>query len=135
MEKQRVELHDNIDRDIINYYFNNGYLSIEFFFLRNGKLIGHNNKIVPVLDDYINELEYYIALFYNKHEIPKEVLITSDVNLNILSDIVKTKFVTTTKGNKKKLLDMAYRNAKLNLENKLTILEKESLNSSGANKE
>ena len=135
MEKQRVELHDNIDRDIINYYFNNGYLSIEFFFLRNGKLIGHNNKIVPVLDDYINELEYYIALFYNKHEIPKEVLITNDVNVDILSDIVKTKFVTFTKGNKKKLLDMAYKNAKLNLENKLTTLEKESLNSSGANKE
>ena len=135
MEKQRVELHDNIDRDIINYYFNNGYLSIEFFFLRNGKLIGHNNKIVPVLDDYINELEYYIALFYNKHEIPKEVLITNDVNVDILSDIVKTKFVTSTKGNKKKLLDMAYKNAKLNLENKLTTLEKESLNSSGANKE
>ena len=135
MEKQRVELHDSVDRDIINYYFNNGYLSIEFFFLRNGKLIGHNNKIVPVVDDYISELEYYIALFYNKHEIPKEILVNGDLNLEILSNIVSTKFITSTKGNKKKLLDMAYSNAKLNLENKLTLLEKESLNSSGANKE
>jgi len=135
MEKQRVELHDNINRDIINYYFDNGYLSIEFFFLRNGKLIGHNNKIVPVMEDYINELEYYIALFYNKHEIPKEILINSDMNLNILSDIVGTKFVTSTKGNKRKLLDMAYKNAKLNLENKLTILESDSLRSSVANEE
>ena len=135
MEKQRVELHDNIDRDIINYYFNNGYLSIEFFFLRNGKLIGHNNKIVPVMEDYISELEYYIVLFYNKHEIPKEILINEDVNINLLNDIIDTKFIISKRGSKKKLLDMAYKNAKMNLENKLTILENDSLRTSGSNQE
>lgn len=135
MERQRVELHDNIDRDIVNYYFNNGYLSIEFFFLRNGKLIGHNNKIIPVMEDYISELEYYIALYYNKHEIPKEVLISSDINIELLSTMIDTKFVTSKKGSKKKLLDMAYKNAKLNLENKLTMLEHNEDRSVGANKE
>ena len=135
MERQRVELHDNIDRDIINYYFNNGYLSIEIFFLRNGKLIGHNNKIVPVMEDYISELEYYIALYYNKHELPKEVLIPEDLNMELLSNMINTKFVTSKKGSKKKLLDMTYKNAKLNLENKLTLFEHNNLRSSGANKE
>ena len=135
MEKQRVELHDNINRDIINYYFDNGYLSIEIFFLRNGKLIGHKNKIVPVMEDYISELEYYIALYYNKHEIPKEVLINSDVDTKLLSNMLNIKFVTSTKGNKKKLLDLSYKNAKLNLENKLTMLKSEALKTSGSNKE
>ncbi len=135
MEKQRVELHDNIDRDIINYYFNNGYLSIEFFFLRNGKLIGHTNKIVPVMEDYIGELEYYIALYYNKHEIPKEILISEDINLELLSTMIDTKFVTSKKGNKKKLLDMAYKNAKLNLENKMSMFLNDEDRSIGANKE
>ena len=135
MEKQRVELHDTIDRDIINYYFDKGYLCIEFFFLRNGKLIGHNNKIMPVMEDYMSELEYYIALYYNKHEIPKEVLISESVNIELLNSMIDTKFQYAIKGNKKKLLDMAYKNAKLNLENKFSLLEKESLNSSGANKE
>lgn len=135
MERQRVELHDNVDRDIINYYFNNGYLSIEFFFLRNGKLIGHTNKIVPVMEDYISELEYYIALYYNKHEIPKEVLISEDINLELLSTMIDTKFVTSKKGNKKKLLDMAYKNAKLNLENKMSMFINDEDRSIGANKE
>ena len=135
MEKQRVELHDNINRDIINYYFDNGYLSIEIFFLRNGKLIGHKNKIVPVMEDYISELEYYIALYYNKHEIPKEVLINSDIDAKLLSNMLNIKFVTSTKGNKKKLLDLSYKNAKLNLENKLTMLKSEALKTSGSNKE
>ncbi len=135
MEKQRVELHDNINRDIINYYFDNGYLSIEIFFLRNGKLIGHKNKIVPVMEDYISELEYYIVLYYNKHEIPKEVLINSDIDTKLLSNMLNIKFVTSTKGNKKKLLDLSYKNAKLNLENKLTMLKSEALKTSGSNKE
>ena len=135
MEKQRVELHDNIDRDIINYYFDNGYLSIEIFYLRNGKLIGHNNKIIPVMEDYISELEYFIVLYYNKHEIPKEILINDNINIEILNNILNTKFITSKKGNKKKLLDMAYNNAKLNLKNKLTLLEKESISTNGANKD
>ena len=135
MEKQRVELHENINRDVINYYFDNGYLSIEIFFLRNGKLIGHKNKIVPVMEDYISELEYYIALYYNKHEIPKEVLINSDIDTKLLSNMLNIKFVTSTKGNKKKLLDLSYKNAKLNLENKLTMLKSEALKTSGSNKE
>lgn len=135
MEKQRVELHDNIDRDIINYYFDNGYLSVEIFYLRNGKLIGHNNKIIPVMEDYISELEYFIVLYYNKHEIPKEILINDNINTEILNNILNTKFITSKKGNKKKLLDMAYNNAKLNLKNKLTLLEKESISTNGANKD
>lgn len=135
MERQRVELHDNVDRDIINYYFNNGYLSIEFFFLRNGKLIGHTNKIVPVMEDYISELEYYIALYYNKHEIPKEVLISEDINIDLLSTMIESKFVTSKKGNKKKLLDMAYKNAKLNLENKMSMFLNDEDRSIGANRE
>jgi len=135
MERQRVELHDNVDRDIINYYFDKGYLSIEILFIRNGKLIGHKNNIVPVMDDYISELEYYIALFYNKHEIPKRILINKDINIDLLSDMINAKFETSIKGNKKKLLDMAYNNAKISLENKISELERKSITSSGANEE
>ena len=135
MEKQKVELHDNINRDIINYYFDKGYLSIEIFFLRNGKLIGHENKILPVMEDYISEIEYYIALFYNKHELPKEVLINSEIDTELLSSMFNTKFVYSSRGVKKKLLDMAYKNAKLSLENELSTLESKSTRTSGANNE
>ena len=135
MERQRVELHDNIDRDIINYYFDKGYLSIEILFIRNGKLIGHKNNIVPVMEDYVCELEYYIALYYNKHEIPKRILINKDVNIELLSNMINTKFEASIKGNKKKLLDMAYNNAKISLENKVSELERKSITSSGANED
>ena len=51
---QNVELSDNSDKDIFNYYYDNSYLSIVTFFIRIGKLVGINNKIIPIID-IINE--------------------------------------------------------------------------------
>ena len=135
LEKQKVELQDRVNRDIINYYFNNGYVSLEIFFVRNGKLVGHKNHIAPVTNNVIEELESYIAIFYSKNEIPKEIIINSDFNIEVLSGVIDTKFINVTKGKKKKLLDMAYKNAKINLENKLTMLQKEELRTEGSNEE
>jgi len=135
LEKQKVELQDRINRDVINYYFDNGYVSLEIFFIRNGKLVGHKNHIAPVTDNVLEELEIYIALFYSKHEVPKEIIINSDFNTEVLSGIIETKFITITKGKKKKLLDMAYNNAKINLENKLITFKREEERTEKSNEE
>ena len=39
LEKQKVELDDNYDRDIIGYYEKDNYLSINILFIRGGKLL------------------------------------------------------------------------------------------------
>ena len=138
MEKQKVELHDLINRDVIGYYYNNGYLSINIFYLRNGKLVGHKNSVFPCLNDDLSELdevEYYIANFYSKHEIPKEILVSSDLNKDILSQVIDTKFITPVKGIKKDLLNMANDNAKINYENKFKLIEKEEEKTTLANNE
>ena len=135
LEKQKVELQDRVNRDVINYYFDNGYVSLEIFFIRNGKLVGHKNHIAPVTDNVLEELEIYIALFYSKHEVPKEIIINKDFNTEVLSGIIETKFITITKGKKKKLLDMAYNNAKINLENKLITFKREEERTEKSNEE
>lgn len=135
MEKQKVELRDLVNRDIINYYFNNGFISVEIFFLRNGKLVGQKNKIMPVNDDYIDDIESFIALFYSKNEIPKEVICVDELNLDMLSDVVGTKFLTVTRGDKKKLLDLAKTNAKISLENNFETIQNNIKRTSGAHEE
>ena len=108
-----VELDDNINRDVINYYFDNGYISIVIFFIRNGKLVGNNYKIIPVINDIKETLEYYIASFYSKRNIvPKEVIVPEIIDTELLSNIINTKTIIVKKGPKKKLFDMAYNNAK-----------------------
>ena len=135
MEKQKVELHDYINRDVINYYFENGFISIQLFFIRNGKLVGQKNTIMPVNDEYIDDIETFIGLFYTKAEIPKEIIVPAELNLDVLSELLNTKVINVTKGNKKKLLDLARTNAKISLENNFETINREIMRTSGANEE
>ena len=124
-EKQRVELSDLINRDIISYYYNNGYLSIVIFFLRNGKLVGSYTDYQVLTQDVDNQVELFIANYYRTKETPKEILISKDLDGSLLKIILNTKVISPLKGEKKKLLDMANLNAKINLENHLKIIENE----------
>lgn len=135
LDKQKVELHDFVNRDVIAYYVDNGYLSIEILFIRNGKLLNHKNVIFPINLDIEDDVEYYIAKFYSKNEIPKEILIPDTLNIENLQSVVETNFVVPQKGVKKDLIKMAFDNAKLNLNNKFEEIQKDETRTSKANEE
>ena len=135
LSKQNVELHDFVDRDVIAYYVDNGYLSIEILFIRNGKLLNHKNEIFPINLDIIDDVEYYIAKFYSRNEIPKEILIPDDLNASALTSVINANIIIPQKGVKKDLIKMAYDNAKLNLENKFEEIKKDEQRTSSANEE
>ena len=124
-QKQKVELTDLVNRDVINYYINNGYISLEVFFLRGGKLVGNKNATYPITDDYVSEIENYIGQFYLKHEIPKEIIVPDELNINLLSALIDTKVIHVQKGKKKRLLDLVETNAKISLENKFEIIQRD----------
>ena len=118
-EKQKVQSNDFVNRDVVSYYFFKGYLSIEILFIRNGKLLGsHNNIIVPI-ESNEEEIVSYLYSFYQKHEVPKEIVIPMEIDDSMLSKLLDANFVKPIKGTKKKLLEIAYENAKITLENSL----------------
>ena len=135
LDKQKVELHDFVNRDVISYYVDNGYLSIEILFIRNGKLLNHKNDIFPISVDIEDEVEYYIAKFYSRNEIPKEILIPESLSVENIRSVVDTNIIVPQKGIKKDLIKMAYDNAKLNLDNRFEEIEKEDLRTSKSNEE
>ena len=135
LEKQKVELNPGENLDVINYAFINGFIAIEFLFVRNGKLVGNYTEIEPVTDEYLDEIEYYIALFYQKKEIPREIIIADELNEDNLSKVIETNFVKVSKGQKRKLLLMAKENAFINLNNNFKRIEQKQEKSSGANDE
>lgn len=112
LEKQKVELDDNLDRDIINYYEKNNYLSINMLFIRGGKLLDSSNNLFPMIDTLEEELTTFISKFYDKHTIkPKEVLVPDIIDKDLLKEVFNLNFITPKKGEKKKILDLAYDNA------------------------
>ena len=118
-EKQKVQSNDFVNRDVVAYYYYKGYLSIEILFIRSGKLLGSNNNILVPIETNEEEIISYLYSFYQKHEIPKEIIVPSEIDISLLEKLLSVTFVKPIKGNKKKLLSLSYENAKITLENSL----------------
>ena len=125
LKKQKIDLNDNYNFDLVNYYFDNNYLSIEIFFIRNGLLVGRHNEIISSLEDVNLEVEEYIIKFYEKSLLPKELLVPIDINKELLSDYFNIKVNTPERGKLKKLLDLALANAKEQMELRVETLKKD----------
>ncbi|MDD6271906.1 MAG: excinuclease ABC subunit UvrC [bacterium] len=120
---QNVELNDNSNKDIFNYYYDKSYVSIVVMFIRNGKLVGINNKIIPVINELNDTLEYYIVSFYRKSNLlPKEIIVPNNLNLSLLNEVLDAKVISVSRGDKKRLFDMAYNNAKLSYEKEIKLI-------------
>ncbi len=131
-----VELDDNINRDVINYYYENSYLSIVIFFIRNGKLVGNNYKIIPIINDIKDTLEYYISTFYSKSNIaPKEIIMPEIIDIEMMSNVLNTKVISVKRGPKKKLFDMAYNNAKEQYDKEIRLIYNNEKLTTDANEE
>lgn len=126
LAKQKVELHDYINRDVIGYYYDKGFISIEIFFIRNGKLLGNVNKTFPLVGEVKEDLELFIMDFYDNKEIPREIIVDEEVDKELLGEMLNTKIITPQKGKKKDLLKMADMNAKINLDNQMSLYLKET---------
>ena len=132
---QHVEISDMKDRDIINFYYDNSYVCIVVMFIRGGKLLGINSKIIPVMGELKDTIEFYIASFYRKNIVPKEVIVPSVVDIDLFKDVLDTKVSYVYRGNKKKLFDMAYSNAKLEYEKEIKLIYNNEELTTNANEE
>ncbi len=133
LDKQKITLQDLTNRDVVGTYFENGYISVQILFLRNGKIVGGHTDIFPVVEDFQSDMEQYLELFYARHEIPKEILVQSETETDILKTYFENKIVVPLKGQKKDLVNMANQNAKINFEQEFEILKKKEEQTEGAN--
>ena len=134
LARQKVEVDDNIDRDIFGYFEDKGMLSIQVLFIRGGKIVGRHSKITPIIDEVNDELNRYIVSFYEKGVLkPKEILVPSVVDSNIIESVLDVKVKAPQKGLKLKLVDMANENAKISLENEFEMIKRDEKKTSGAN--
>ncbi len=133
---QKVELKDNINRDIFGYFVDKGYISIQVFFIRNSKIIERHSKIFPLIENEDEELTRYIANFYDKGILkPKEILVPSITNIELLNDYLNINVKVPKKGEKLRLVEMANDNAKIALNEKFELIKKDEKRTIDANEE
>lgn len=122
--KQNVQFGDYKNRDILGYFIDKGYISIQLFFMREGKLLYHDFNLEPVGEDFEEDLIRFLVTYYQTHPEPYELLIPQDVDLELLTEILSCHVLQPQRGDKKSLVEMANKNAKEALEKKFLLKEK-----------
>ena len=125
-EKQKVDLDDKVNIDVVGYYSKDNYISIQILFIRGGKLLDRNRNIFPMIGDEEEELSNYLLNFYSKNvSNPKEILVPNNIDTNTFSELFNIKFITPVKGEKKKILSLAVDNARIYYEEQMTYIKRD----------
>lgn len=126
LRKQKIDLNKNYNFDLVNFYHDNNYLSIEIFFIRDGLLFGRHNEIIQTIALAEEEVLEYLIKFYDKGALPpKELYVPLELDENLLADYFNIKVTKPQKGKLKKLLDLAKENAKEQMELQEETLKKD----------
>ncbi len=113
LKRQKIDLNDNYNFDLINYYVDKNYLSIQIFFVRAGLLVGRDKNIISSDLNVEEQVLEYILKFYEKTGVlPKELLVPDEIDSKLLSEYLNIKVNVPKKGKLKNLLDLARDNAR-----------------------
>ena len=132
--KQRVMAKDLQNRDVFGYYVDKGWMCVQVFFVRQGKLIERDVNLFPYYNDPDEDFLTYVGQFYQdkSHLVPNEILIPQDIDEEAIKALVNTKVLKPQRGEKKQLVNLAIKNARVSLEQKFNLLEKSVEKTQGA---
>ncbi|EGQ7256118.1 excinuclease ABC subunit UvrC [Enterococcus faecalis] len=134
MTRQKMMNVDLIDRDVFGYAVDKGWMCVQVFFVRQGKLIERDVSIFPFYDDASEAFLTFIGQFYqeNEHFVPKEVLIPDDIDKESVEALLVTKVLQPQRGEKKKLVKLASKNAAVALNEKFDLIVRKQERTIGA---
>ena len=132
--KQRVMAKDLQNRDVFGYYVDKGWMCVQVFFVRQGKLIERDVNLFPYYNDPDEDFLTYIGQFYQEksHLKPNEILIPADIDEEAVQAMVDTKVLKPQRGEKKQLVNLAIKNARVSLQQKFDLLERSIEKTQGA---
>lgn len=134
MEKQTMTMNDFTDRDVFGYAVEKGWMCVQVFFVRQGKLIERDVSIFPVYKEPEEELLTFIGQFYGKsaHLKPREILLPPEVDAEIVKQLLDIAVYIPQRGKKKDLVNLAVKNAAASLKEKFQLIERQEQRTIGA---
>lgn len=127
MEKQKMMMTDLVDRDVFGYAVDKGWMCVQVFFIRQGKLIERDVSMFPIYQEPEEEMLTYFGQFYSKanHFKPKEILIPDSVQGELVEELLDVKVIKPQRGQKKDLVLLANKNAKNALHEKFSLIDRD----------
>lgn len=127
MEKQKMTSTDFTDRDVFGYAVDKGWMCVQVFFIRQGKLIEREVSMFPLHNEPEEDILSFLGQFYSKteHFKPKEVLVPEGVNTEMAEALLEVKVLQPQRGQKKDLVRLASKNAGIALTEKFSLIERD----------
>lgn len=127
MEKQKMTLNDHIDRDVFGYSYDKGWMCVQVFFIRQGKLIERDVSVFPIYNEPEEDFMTFLGQFYlnDQHIKPKEVFLPQIVDGQMVEELLDVPVHQPQRGKKKQLVDLATKNAKIALQEKFALIERD----------
>ncbi|HGF7641200.1 TPA: excinuclease ABC subunit UvrC [Enterococcus faecium] len=134
MTRQKMTNTDLLDRDVFGYAIDKGWMCVQVFFVRQGKLIERDGSMFPFYNEAEEDFLTYIGQFYqeNEHFIPKEVLIPDTIDKPSVEALLDTKVLQPKRGEKKKLVELANKNASVALNERFDLIARKQERTIGA---
>lgn len=131
--QQSVDLNDNLNRDVFNYFEYDNYICFTVLFYRGGKLALKDQDIFKYEGQNIFEMmKSFVMQIYAKNILSDYIILPSEIELDDLKQLFGNKVLDENDTISKKLLDLAKKNAQEFLYQKINysdqnVLTKEEL--------
>lgn len=134
MGKQKITTTNFTNRDVFGYAVDKGWMCVQVFFVRQGKLIEREVSLFPSYGEPVDEFQTFIARFYEEPSNikPSEIVVPLEADKEMLQQVVNIKVHSPHRGYKKEMLDLATKNAALKIQEKFSILQRQEERTIGA---
>ncbi len=136
MEPQHVSQTDGIDRDVLAYAADRGWMCVQVFFVRQGRLIQREAATFAHYGEPEDDFVSFVTQFYHQRQevLPREILLPSQVEeqAKALDEWLPVKVSFPKRGGKRQLVLMAEENARIALEEKFRLEERDEARTWGA---
>ncbi|MDF2720604.1 MAG: subunit of excinuclease [Paenibacillus sp.] len=142
MEKQTIVMADAVDRDVFGYAVDKGWMCVQILYMRQGKMIERHVSLFPYYGEAYDDFITFVAQYYSDNPaLPKEVFLpsceeiesqapdkerhTDEEVAESLQGWLRLNVVIPRRGRKKQLIAMAGDNAKVALDEKFRLIERD----------
>ncbi|SDM88386.1 Excinuclease ABC subunit C [Fictibacillus solisalsi] len=129
MQKQKMMTADMADKDVFGYHYDKGWMCVQVFFIRQGKLIERDVSLFPFYGEASEDFLTFIGQFYlqKNHILPKEIILPQEVNGDMVNELLQVKVTQPKQRQKKEFVDLATKNAQNALKEKFALIERDEI--------
>ncbi|MGG3455276.1 excinuclease ABC subunit UvrC [Paenibacillus rhizolycopersici] len=143
MEKQKITVNDAKDRDVFGYAVDKGWMCVQILYMRQGKMIERHASVFPFYGDAYGDFMSYVTQYYSDNPaLPQEILLpeqpedqddpTAIDAPTALQEWLGVKTLVPQRGLKRQMTKMAEENARVSLDEKFRLIERDEERTSKA---